>query len=229
MERMRIIDAKNLTAEGGYSLLSAIVVPRPIAWITSIDKAGRVNAAPFSCFTYVSNRPPMIAINIGRRNGELKDTARNLREGQGFVVNAVPETLIDPMHRSSFDYASDISEPEVLGLKLAPSSKVAAPRLADAPIALECHLHRVFEFGEQRNELVIGEVVAFCLSENVYQDGRIDMSQIRSPGRIGGPNYVLMREIMTLPEMSNREAPVVDPPAAPCFLPAKCTDETHQV
>lgn len=215
--RMLTIDAKDLTADGGYSLLSAIVVPRPIAWITSVDKGGRVNAAPFSCYTYVSNRPPMVAINIGRRNGELKDTARNLREGKGFVINAVPEALIDPMHRSSFDYAPDVSEPEVLDLKLSPSSKVAAPRLAGAPIALECHLHRIFEFGEQRNELVIGEVVAFCISERVYRDGRIDMTEIRSPGRIGGPNYVLMRDIMTLPEMSNHEAPVL--------MPTGCADK----
>lgn len=213
MNVMRTIEAANLNAEAGYSLLSSIVVPRPIAWITSVDKAGRVNAAPFSCYTYVSNRPPMIALNIGRRNGELKDTARNLRDGRGFVVNTVPEDLTRAMHRSSFDFAPDVSEPEVLGLALAPSLKVAAPRLADAHIALECHLHRIFEFGEQRNELVIGEVVAFCLSEAVYKDGRIDMTHVRPPGRIGGPNYVLMRDIMTLPEESNNEERVLLPAA----------------
>lgn len=208
MHVMRTIDAAQLNAQAGYALLSAIVVPRPIAWITSIDNAGRVNAAPFSCYTYVSNRPPLIALNIGRRNGELKDTARNLREGRGFVVNTVPEALTRAMHRSSFDFAPHESEPEILGLGLAPSVKVAAPRLADAQIALECHLHRIFEFGEQRNELVIGEVVAFCISESIYRDGHIDMTHVRPPGRIGGPNYVLMRDIMTLPEESNREEPV---------------------
>lgn len=115
------------------------------------------------------------------------------------------------MHRSSFDFAPHVSEPDVLGLKLTPSQKVAAPRLADAHIALECHLHRIFEVGEQRNKPVSGEVVAFCISEAVSRDRRPDMTHVRPPGRIGGSNYVLMWDIMTLPEESNSEAPVILP------------------
>jgi flavin reductase (DIM6/NTAB) family NADH-FMN oxidoreductase RutF len=202
---MVTFDAKDLTAGDGYSLLSAIVVPRPIAWITSVDQQGRVNAAPFSCYTYVSNRPPMLAVNIGRRDGRLKDTARNLRDSDGFVVNVVPEALLEAMHRSSFDYPADVSEPEVLGLALAPSRLVPAPRLAAAPIALECKLRQILELGEQRNELVICEIVAFNIAEEVYANGRIDALQFRPPGRIGGPNYVRMVDVVELQEVSNPE------------------------
>ena len=96
---MQSIEARNLSAARAYALLVGIVVPRPIAWITSTDCHGRVNAAPFSCYTFVCNKPPMIAVNIGRRGGEKKDTERNLRATGGFVVIAAYGTKgLDPVH-----------------------------------------------------------------------------------------------------------------------------------
>jgi len=204
---MLTFDAKDLTANDGYTLLSGIVVPRPIAWVTSMDPSGRVNAAPFSCYTYVSNRPPMLAINMGRRDGKLKDTVNNLRSRGTYVVNVVTEAFLEQMHQSSFDYPPEVSEPEALGLRLAPSRLVDVPRLADVPIALECKLREIHEFGEQRNELVIGEVLAFTIADEVYANGRIDIDKFRPPGRIGGPNYTRMIEIVALAEVSNPETP----------------------
>ena len=204
---MPTFDAKDLTADDGYTLLSGIVVPRPIAWVTSMDAGGRINAAPFSCYTYVSNRPPMLAINMGRRDGELKDTVRNLRSRGTYVVNVVTEAFLEQMHQSSFDYPPDVSEPEVLGLRLMPSRLIDVPRLADVPIALECKLREIHEFGEQHNELVIGEVVAFAIADDVYRNGRIDIDRFRPPGRIGGPNYTRLVDIVRLQEVSNPETP----------------------
>jgi flavin reductase (DIM6/NTAB) family NADH-FMN oxidoreductase RutF len=205
--KMPTLDAKDLTAADGYALLSGIVVPRPIAWVTTMDASGRVNAAPFSCYTYVSNRPPMLAINMGRRDGKRKDTINNLRDRSTYVVNVVIDSLLTEMHQSSFDYPPDVSEPQVLGLNLAPSRLIDVPRLADVPIALECKLREIHEFGEQHNELVIGEVLAFSIAEEVYADGRIDIQKFRPPGRIGGPNYTRIVDIVALPEVSNPETP----------------------
>ena len=204
---MPTLDAKDLTAADGYTLLSSIVVPRPIAWVTTMDTSGRVNAAPFSCYTYVSNRPPMLAINMGRRDGKLKDTVNNLRSRGTYVVNVVTNAFLEVMHQSSFDYPPDVSEPEVLGLNLAPSHLIDVPRLADVPIALECRLREIHEFGEQHNELVIGEVLAFTIADEVYVEERIDIRRFRPPGRIGGPNYTRLVDIVALPEVSNPETP----------------------
>jgi flavin reductase (DIM6/NTAB) family NADH-FMN oxidoreductase RutF len=209
---MPIFDAKDLTASDGYTLLSGIVVPRPIAWVTSMDPEGRVNAAPFSCYTYVSNRPPMLAINMGRRDGKLKDTVNNLRRRGTYVVNVVTEALLEEMHQSSFDYPPDVSEAEVLGLQLAPSRLIDVPRLADVPIALECRLREIHEFGEQHNELVIGEVLSFVIADELFSDGKVDFRKFRPPARIGGPNYSRLVDIVSLKEVSNNEVATLAPP-----------------
>lgn len=197
---MPVIEAKELDAAGAYRLLVGIVVPRPIAWITTLDGEGRVNAAPFSCYTFVCNRPPMLAVNLGRREGELKDTARNVRERREFVVNVVTEALIAPMHGSSSEYPPEVSETERLGIELAPSRLVAPPRVAASPIALECRLERVVELGELRNDLVIGEVVVFHVADAVYADGRVDMRKFQPLARLGGPYYARLGEIIAMPK-----------------------------
>ena len=196
---MHVIDAEKLSAAEAYALLVGTVVPRPIAWITTLDREGRVNAAPFSCYTFVCNRPPMIAVNLGRREGALKDTARNIRHLESFVVNVVTEELIEPMHQSSFDYPEETSEPELLGLALAPCRLVSPPRIASSPIALECRLRQILELGEQKNDLVIGEVVAFHVAEEIFAGGRIDVRKFRPLARLGGPNYARLGEIVTMP------------------------------
>lgn len=118
------IAAANLDANAAYRLLVGIVVPRPIAWITTISRAGLINAAPFSCYTFVCNDPPMLAINIGRLDGELKDTARNIEESGEFVVNVVSEDLVELMHATSANCAPDVSEVNALQLTIAPSQVV---------------------------------------------------------------------------------------------------------
>jgi len=196
---MHVIDAEKLSAAEAYALLVGTVVPRPIAWITTLDREGRVNAAPFSCYTFVCNRPPMLAVNLGRRDGALKDTARNIRQLESFVVNVVTEELIEPMHRSSFDYSEETSETALLGIALAPSRLVEPPRIAASPIALECRLRQILELGEQKNDLVIGEIVAFHVAEEIFACGRIDVRKFRPLARLGGPNYARLGEIITMP------------------------------
>jgi flavin reductase (DIM6/NTAB) family NADH-FMN oxidoreductase RutF len=205
------ISAASLDAEGCYKLLSGLVVPRPIAWITTQSTAGLVNLAPFSCYTYVCSKPPMVGINIGRRAGQRKDTCRNILERGEFVVNIGDETMVQAIHRSADEYASDVSEVEQLGLELAASQAIATPRLAAVPAAMECRLHSVQEFGETRAEFVVGEVLVFHFRAGLCVAGKVDTAALRPLARLGGPNYAGLGETITMgavartPQMVVRE------------------------
>ncbi len=160
------------TAEANYKLMSGVVVPRPIAWISTVSPAGVVNLAPFSCYTFLSPKPPMVGINIGRRDGALKDTSRNIHSSDAFVVNIAGSAMLDAIHASADEYGPEVSEAELLGLALAPCDTIAVPRLADVPVALECRLHSVQEFGDLRAEFIVGEVTAFHFQDGVCVDAR---------------------------------------------------------
>ena len=127
------IPAAGLDPEATYKLITGIIVPRPIAWVTTLSPGGAVNLAPFSAFTFVSNKPPMVGINVGRKAGRLKDTGVNIHAGGEFVVNIADETLIEPVHLSAIEYAPEVSEADLLGLELKASQAVRVPSLAAAP------------------------------------------------------------------------------------------------
>lgn len=187
-----------LPAQDLYKLLTGIVVPRPIAWVTSRSEKGIINLAPFSCFTFVSSKPPMVGINIGRRLGERKDTAINIEFAQEFVVNIGDETMIEQIHRTGIAYPPDVSEVEVLGLQLAECECIKVPRLAAAPISLECRLHQVLTFGETGGQFIVGEVVLFHIRDGLSQQGKIDTAMLRPVCRIGGPNYATLGNIVSM-------------------------------
>ena len=132
-------DPNDLKPRERYKVLTSFVLPRPIAWVTSVGPAGVVNAAPFSFFNVFCEDPPlcMFAANL-RPDGRVKDTVINIRATNEFVVNMTDEPLAHAMHESSGDFPPEIGEPDYLKLKLAPSTKIAVPRLADAPFAMEC-------------------------------------------------------------------------------------------
>jgi flavin reductase (DIM6/NTAB) family NADH-FMN oxidoreductase RutF len=195
------LDASLLEGESAYSLLIGCVVPRPVAWITTVDAAGRVNAAPFSSFNYVAHSPPMLAVNIGSRAGELKDTARNIVDRREFVVNVATEATLDLMHRTSADYPPEVSEVEALGIALEPSRFVKPPRIAASPVQMECRLERALPLGRGINTLYIGEVVAFHLSPEIFDGRRVDSAKMRPIARLGGPYYAALGEIFNRPRL----------------------------
>ena len=190
--------ASTLDPEAMYKLLTGIVVPRPIAWVTTLSAGGSVNLAPFSAFTFVSNQPPMLGINVGRKAGMMKDTGNNIHATGEFVVNIPDDTMIEPVHLSAVEHPPEVSEAELLGLAVAPSANIRTPRLAQAPISMECRLHRAIAFGDTGSEFMVGEVLAFHIRDGLCVNGKIDAAKLRPICRIGGPNYAKLGEIIAL-------------------------------
>lgn len=195
-ESLADIHTGDLSANAAYKLLTGCIVPRPIAWITTASLDGLVNAAPFSAFTFLSNKPPLVGVSIGRKLGRLKDTARNISDTKEFVVNIGTEEALDPLHFSADEYESYESEPELLGIGLQPSLHVKPPRIACAPVSLECKLVEQHHFGEYNTCLYVGRVELFRVSDEFLNDGKIDSVALRPVARLGGPVYAKLGEIV---------------------------------
>jgi flavin reductase (DIM6/NTAB) family NADH-FMN oxidoreductase RutF len=193
------VRAADLGAEDCYKLLSGLVVPRPIAWISTRNAAGLVNLAPFSCYTFVCSKPPMVGVNIGLRDGELKDTARNIRDVEEFVVNIGDESMLEAIHRSADEYEAAESETRLLGLEAVPSDLISTPRLRGVAASMECRLHSIQEFGETRAQFIVGEVVQFHFREGVCVNGKVDLAKLNPVGRIGGLQYCRIGSLIAMP------------------------------
>ncbi|MDA8451527.1 flavin reductase family protein [Acidovorax sp. NCPPB 3859] len=195
------LDAASLGPEATYRLLSGIVVPRPIAWISTLSETGVVNLAPFSCFTFVSNKPPLLGVNIGRKAGRRKDTATHILARREYVVNIGHGGQLQQIHESSAEHPPEVSEAELLGLATAPCEAVAVPRIADAGVAMECRLSQVIPFGDTGAEFFVGAVLRFHVREGLLRDGKIDTLALDPVCRIGGPNYATLGRVLTLRTM----------------------------
>lgn len=195
------IDPQDLDAEQCYKLITGIVVPRPIAWVTSVSANGGVNLAPFSAFTFVSPKPPMLGISIGRKGSDYKDTARNILEREEYVTHIADQSLIEALHLSSEEVAPHISEADMLNLNTVESDLVGAPRLSSAPIAMECRLRHCIEFGETRSRFLVGEVIKFHIKDGLMNEGKIQTTDLDPICRLGGPNYATLGKIVTLPSV----------------------------
>ena len=173
-----------------YKLLTSLVVPRPIALVTSLGSDGIVNAAPFSFFNVLADEPPIVVVSIeDRAAGPMKDTARNIVERREFVVNLVDEGIAAQMHGCSDDMPPDMSELAAVGLTAAASVHVAPPRILEAPVALECTLHSDVSIGKRR--ILIGQVRHLHVRDGLVdpQTLRVDMNLYRPVGRLFGSRY----------------------------------------
>lgn len=193
-----LIEPNTLDPEATYKLLTGVVVPRPIAWVTTLSPSGVVNLAPFSAFTFVSNMPPMVGINVGRKDGVMKDTGSNILRSHEFVVHIPDTALLEAVHQSSVEYPAEVSEVVELGLQTLPCRHVAPPRLAAAPVAMECRLHRAIAFGDTGSEFMVGEICAFHIHDHLLVGGKIDTATLQPICRLGGPNYALLGEIVRM-------------------------------
>jgi flavin reductase (DIM6/NTAB) family NADH-FMN oxidoreductase RutF len=183
--------AENLSPRDRYKLLASFVLPRPIAWVTTLGPTGVINAAPFSFFNVFCENPPICMFAVNKRpDGRVKDTLINIQRTNEFVVNIADEPLARAMHDSSGDFPPDISEPNYLGLKLAPSRKIAVPRLADTPWAMECKTWKLINVNEDRY-LVMGEGINFYIRDELWdrEAMRVHMDRYHPMGRMFADRY----------------------------------------
>ena len=184
-----------------YKILTAFVLPRPIAWVTSMGQGGVVNAAPFSFFNVFAEDPPLIMFAINKRpDGRLKDTWLNIERTGEFVVNLTDEPLARAMHDSSGDFPPNVGEPDYLGLKLAPSVDIKPPRLADAPWSMECRTWQVINVKDDR-QLVIGEGLRFHIRDELWDTKamRVHMDRYHPVGRMFADRYCRTDDRMEFP------------------------------
>jgi len=192
------LDPRTMSTQDTYRLMTGIVVPRPIAWVTSLSAAGVVNLAPFSAFTFLSMKPALLGINIGRKAGHRKDTANNIQRSGEYVVHVGDGSQLHAIHESSAEHAPDVSEADLLGLPTLPGEQLRVPRLADAPVAMECRLEQVIPFGRTGSEFFVGEVIAIHVREGLVHNGKIESAALNPVCRLAGPNYATLGNIVTL-------------------------------
>ncbi|MER5183049.1 flavin reductase family protein [Streptomyces sp. NPDC002896] len=172
-----------------YRLLTAVVVPRPIAWVSTISKDSVPNLAPHSFFTVACTKPPIVQFtSVGR-----KDSLRNVEETGEFVVNFCSEPLFEQVNATGTDFPADLGEFEAVGIEQEPSLRVKPPRVAASPVALECRLHSTLCLGD--STVVFGRVVHAVLSEDVIVDGHPDIELLRPLSRLGRNEWGTMGQI----------------------------------
>ena len=197
-----------------YRILLGSVAPRPIAWVSTLNK-GHLNLAPFSFFNAVSAKPPMLGFSPSLRlvDGQSapKDTLHNIRETREFVVNVVTSAVAGAMNLTSGDYDSSVDEFALAKLTTRPSQVVRPPQVAESPVSFECKLNRIIDFGTEppSGSLVIGEIVWVHLEESVLKEDRLDPDTLDLIGRMGGVQYSRTTERFDLkrPEVPRPETP----------------------
>lgn len=185
-------DPRELDALAFYRLLNAIVIPRPIAWVSSRSADGVDNLAPHSFFTVACTAPPIVQFtSVGR-----KDSLRNVEATGEFVINFTPEPLFEAVNATSVNAPPDVSEFDAVGLAREPSLRVAPPRVADSPVAIECVLHGTLPIGDCA--VVLGRVVHVAIAEDAMRDGRPAAELLRPLARLGGRQWTTLGELLEI-------------------------------
>lgn len=205
---VRRLDPADLPGIARYHLLTSLVVPRPIGWLSTYGPDGTPNLAPFSYFAALSSSPMMVGVSVGHRRAVPggprvpKDTLANLRARGAFCVNVVTEPLLEAMNTTSAEVEPGVDEFEMAGLERADSGAVDAPYVAACPAVLECRVVKEVELGEAPNTLVVGEVVGLRLAGSlpmVEGTWAVDPEALRPVGRLWGAAYAIPGEVRVIP------------------------------
>jgi flavin reductase (DIM6/NTAB) family NADH-FMN oxidoreductase RutF len=192
-----ILDPATVSPGAFYNFMISVVVPRPIAFVSTMSPDGRLNVAPFSYFNAISSQPPLLGISINRRGGLPKDTLRNIQGTGEFVVNTVDEALGPRMVHASGEWPEEVDEFQLTGLTPVPSDLVKPPRVGESPVGMECRVHRIVELGS--SSFVVGEILRVHVKDEVLSDGRVDIEKLHPLGRLGGDGYSVVREVLHMP------------------------------
>ena len=197
-----IINPETLNNRDRYKLMIGSIVPRPIAWVSTMDQAGHLNLAPFSYFTAVCTNPMTLLFCPGwsSQRGRMKDTLHNVRQTGEFVVNIVNEDTKEAMNLSATEFEAGISEFEWAGVTPAASEKIQVPRVAEAPIAFECKLQQivVIQEGPGGGAAVFGEVQTIYVRDDVIENGRVLPEKLQPIGRLAGASYAHINDLFEM-------------------------------
>lgn len=195
------IDPNTNTERDNYKLLIGSIIPRPIAFVTSLSEDGVVNAAPFSYFNIVSSNPPMVSVSFQRQKGTLKDSAKNIKEQKEFVVHIVDENIVNQVNETAANLQPDESEIERTNLSTISSDKISVPGIEESKVRFECVLEHGVELGgdnEPGCDLLIGKIVQFHIAKDIYYDGKIDPRKLNAVSRLAGHDYATIGDIFTI-------------------------------
>jgi flavin reductase (DIM6/NTAB) family NADH-FMN oxidoreductase RutF len=195
------IDPSSLDARNVHDLLVGCIVPRPIAFVSTIGKDGIYNVAPFSFCTILSMHPTLVGFAVGRRRGGIKkDTLVNIEFAGEFVINIVPESIGKAMNQAAGDYPSDVDEFAEAGLTPVASDLVRPPRVAESPIQLECRLMQILQFGAlpATHNFIIGEVLRVHVQDDLIVDGVVKSDRVKAVGRLGEEIYCRTQDIFEM-------------------------------
>jgi flavin reductase (DIM6/NTAB) family NADH-FMN oxidoreductase RutF len=222
------VDPRTLSSDAVYYWQAATIVPRPIAWVSTLNEDGSANLAPFSYFTGASADPPMCVICVSRRSKveidrvgepqlagaspsrgardplrvptrEKKDTWANIERTGEYVIHVVPDALAARMNATSKEFPHGTDEFTVAGLTKAPAERVKPPRVVEAPVAMECSLQQIVEVGRAGTAVIIGEILLWHVRDELLVGGRIDFERLDAIGRMGGAVYTRTRDRFDMP------------------------------
>ncbi|MBY0097078.1 flavin reductase family protein [Mesobacillus maritimus] len=194
---MLTIDPSSNTERENYKLLIGSIIPRPIAFVTTLSQAGVLNGAPFSYFNIVSANPPMVSMSIQRSGGKQKDTARNILETKEFVIHIVDEDNVDKINETAASLPPEQSEIDLAKLSPVPSTEISVPGVMESKIRMECVLEQAIEVAGT-TDLIIGRIVQFHIDEAIYEQGKIDPTGLAAVSRLAGNDYAKIGETFTI-------------------------------
>jgi flavin reductase (DIM6/NTAB) family NADH-FMN oxidoreductase RutF len=198
---MMEINPRELNRKDAHELFMSAILPRPIAFVSTVGEDGVLNLAAFSCFTVIGLDPALVCFYAGlKRDRVKKDTVINIEFSRDFVVNIVDESLAKAMNQASAEYPSDVDEFKEVGLTPAKSELIRAPRVAESPVSMECTLKEILESGEAAagGHIIIGEVVRVHVKDELWAGDQIDLSKLKPIGRLGGDLYCRITDIFEM-------------------------------
>lgn len=196
------VDLNELSTRERYAWMIGTILPRPIAFVSTLSAEGVPNLAPFSYFNGVSSTPPILSVSVGpKRGGVQKDTVRNVETTGELVVNVVTEAIGEAMVKTASDWPADVSEFDMSGLTPIRSSIVKPPRVAECPASFECRVAQVVKVGKEGFEtsLILAEVVLLHVADEVLRNGLPDPEKIRPLARLGGTLYAGIGPVRSIP------------------------------
>ena len=195
-----IIDTNDLALPDSSHLMTDIVVPRPIAWVSTVDENGVFNLAPFSCYGLVSGQPMVVGFSVGSyRDGQKKDTLRNIELTKDFVINLVTEALAPAMNITAAPYPREVSEFEKAGLTPIKADVVNAPMVAESPVKMECRVIQIIQFGNWpvTNSLILGSVLRVHVADEFWNRSTRRLEGLNPVARMGGEGDIYCRTVNT--------------------------------